>query len=140
MPLKGEQDIYYERGRDGTCDEQYGVVAFVPKSRPHRNVLILEGTNSPGTQAAWEFVADPALTTRFLQMIGAANREIRCGTSRSLLGTGLAGRFQQWTGTRRRHFKVAWGKEELEALLDVSGDVVGACRAPGPYSMSLGGG
>ena len=32
------------------------------------------------------------------------------------------------------------GRKNWKPSLDVSGDVVGACRAPGPYSMSLGGG
>jgi hypothetical protein len=69
-PLANEQGAYYGRGRDGTSTEQYGVVSFLPNLGNTGNVLMLEGTTPAGTQAAWEFVKDPAQAAEFLKTVG----------------------------------------------------------------------
>lgn len=51
----------------------YGVVAFLPNLNGNGNVLILEGTSMPGTESAWDFVADNSQLLPFLARIKRAD-------------------------------------------------------------------
>lgn len=52
-PGPGEQARYCG---DAASGEQYGVVAFLPNLSGTGNVLIIEGTTTAGTEAAWQFL------------------------------------------------------------------------------------
>jgi hypothetical protein len=67
--------VYYNRGEDGSTDEQYGVVALLPNLSHTGRVLIVEGTTISGTQTAWEFVRDPKLFSHFEAGLSQRRRE-----------------------------------------------------------------
>jgi hypothetical protein len=54
----------------------YGVVALLPTLNGKGNVLILEGTSMPGTESAWDFVADDSQLRPFLARIKRADGTI----------------------------------------------------------------
>jgi hypothetical protein len=54
----------------------YGVVALLPNLNGKGNVLILEGTSMPGTESAWDFVADDSQLRPFLARIKRADGTI----------------------------------------------------------------
>lgn len=74
-PLPGEDSTYYGSGKDGSTTEQYGVVCLLPNLGNTGNVLIIEGTTPAGTQAAWEFIRDPAQSAKFLRTVGVGKHE-----------------------------------------------------------------
>jgi hypothetical protein len=70
-PQTGETERYYSGGRGGNTDETYGLVTFLPNLRNSGNVLILEGTNSEGTEAAGDFITDPHYASNLRQYLGS---------------------------------------------------------------------
>lgn len=50
----------------------FGVVALLPNLSNNGNVLIIEGTSMPGTQCAWDFIADDVTLKSFLNRIKRA--------------------------------------------------------------------
>ena len=70
-PQPGEAERYYSGGRGGNTDETYGLVTFLPNLRNSGNVLILEGTNSEGTEAAGDFITDPHYASILRQYLGS---------------------------------------------------------------------
>ncbi|HEX5483936.1 MAG TPA: hypothetical protein VFZ08_15040 [Terriglobia bacterium] len=69
-PQPGEAERYYSGGRAGNTDETYGLVSFLPNLLHSGNVLILEGTNSEGTEAAGDFITDPHYTSEIRRFLG----------------------------------------------------------------------
>lgn len=74
-PQPGEQESYFEHGQDGASDEQYGVISFLPNLSHTGNVLIIEGSSMEGTEAAWELVSNPTLSSKLLAQIGWTARK-----------------------------------------------------------------
>jgi hypothetical protein len=58
-PQKGEAQHYYAAGGDNRSNENFGLVTYLPNFRHGNNVLLIEGTNSVGTEAAGDFLTDP---------------------------------------------------------------------------------
>ncbi len=71
-PHPGEAKRYYSGGQTGNTDETYGLVTFLPNLRNSGNVLILEGTNSEGTEAAGDFITDPHYASNIRQYLGSS--------------------------------------------------------------------
>ena len=61
-PLPGEQKTYEGLRWTGTAGEEYAVIALLPNAEPKGTILILEGLQQEGTEAAGRFLADPANT------------------------------------------------------------------------------
>jgi hypothetical protein len=57
-PQPGEQSRYYTTG-EGNRTNDFGLVTYLPNYRHTTKVLILDGTNSVGTEAAGDFITDP---------------------------------------------------------------------------------
>ncbi len=71
-PAKGEQAFYNnEHGSEG--ERSYGVVSFVPGISGDENVLMLGGTNTPGTEGAANFLFSDA----FENFLGRTARKHR---------------------------------------------------------------
>ena len=58
-PQAGEQPVYLTQGSGGRTGETWGLVALLPQPERNGNVLIVEGTNMEGTEAAGEFLTNP---------------------------------------------------------------------------------
>jgi hypothetical protein len=69
-PLKWTSDYHDAQ------HQVYGVVAFLPNLNKKDNVLILEGTSMPGTESAWDFVADDSQFLPFLARIKRSDGSI----------------------------------------------------------------
>jgi hypothetical protein len=67
-PLGNEPSLWTSNYGDAQ-HRVYGVVAFLPNLNGRGNVLILEGTSMPGTESAWDFVADDSQLLPFLARI-----------------------------------------------------------------------
>lgn len=61
-PLPGEQKTYVGLRWTGTAGEDYAAIALLPNAEPRGSVLILQGLQQEGTEAAGRFLADPAST------------------------------------------------------------------------------
>jgi len=72
-PKNGEKNLYVPAGTTGTAGEAYAVLALLPNLSSSGYVLIIEGTNMEGTEAAGEFAADSARISKALQGIGLAS-------------------------------------------------------------------
>lgn len=75
-PLSGEQPSYASVTGDPK-QRTYGVIAFVPNLDGSGHVLILEGINMAGTQAAGEFLLSPEKIEPVLQRAMRPGGEIR---------------------------------------------------------------
>lgn len=73
-PQQGEQEIYWTEGVDRKSGETYSAVAFLPGQDSSGNVLIIEGTNMEGTEAAGEFITRLATLDRLLRVLPAGTR------------------------------------------------------------------
>jgi hypothetical protein len=71
VPGPHEQPIYWAE-RSGASDESraYGVIVYLPSLDNQGHVLLVEGTNKAGTEAAAEFLNGPAFA-EFLRKLGA---------------------------------------------------------------------
>ena len=58
-PRPGELGTYVVYGEDGAPGATYGLVNFFPSDGTTGNVLIIEGTNMEGTEAAGNLILDP---------------------------------------------------------------------------------
>ena len=74
-PLSGEPTQWTSNYGDPS-HRVYGVVAFLPNSTATGSVLILEGTSMPGTESAWNFVADSSQLLPFLSRIRRADSTV----------------------------------------------------------------
>jgi len=74
-PLNGEPTQWTSNYGDAN-HRVYGVVAFLPNLTGTGSVLILEGTSMPGTESAWNFVADTSQLLPFLDRIKRADGSI----------------------------------------------------------------
>jgi len=75
-PLSGEPTQWTSNYGDPN-HRVYGVVAFLPNLGATGSVLILEGTSMPGTESAWNFVADNSLLLPFLDRVRRPDGTIR---------------------------------------------------------------
>ena len=82
-PRQGEQSVYLTSGKDGKPGETFGALAFLPNMEHDGNILIIEGTNMEGTEAAGEYLTNRETVSKLLQALGMAA-----------------------TGTRPRYFEV----------------------------------
>jgi hypothetical protein len=69
-PQPGEQASYYMLGEDGVPGATYGLIAFCPSDGTTGNVLLIEGTNMEGTEAAGSMILDPKSARDILSMAG----------------------------------------------------------------------
>jgi surface antigen len=73
-PLRGEPAEWTSNLND--TQRVYGVVAFMPNLNGNGHVLILEGTSSPGTECAWDFVSNDLTLLPFLNSIKREDRSV----------------------------------------------------------------
>ncbi|WP_263374231.1 hypothetical protein [Granulicella aggregans] len=83
-PLRGEADHYASITGD-PANRTYGVIAYVPNLENTGHVLIIEGVNMAGTQAAGEFLLNPDKMKPMLDR--ARNRQGKLQSFEILLGT-----------------------------------------------------
>ena len=57
-PRPGELPAYVMKGEDGLSGPTYGVITFLPADAETGNVLIIEGINMEGTEAAGRYLTD----------------------------------------------------------------------------------
>jgi hypothetical protein len=69
-PRPGEQTVYFTGGADGTSAESYAVVALLPNLNRAGNVLLIEGTNSEGTEVGVEYLTDREFVATVLPRLG----------------------------------------------------------------------
>jgi hypothetical protein len=65
-PRTGEQPVYFS-----SAAVDYAVIDFIPGSSASRNVMILAGLTTMGTQAAVEFVCRPSKVEKLFAALGA---------------------------------------------------------------------
>jgi hypothetical protein len=75
-PLPGEHTHYASEPNDPLL-RTYGVIAYVPSLDGTGHVLLIEGVNMAGTQAAGEFLLDPEKMQSVLKHATGSNRVIR---------------------------------------------------------------
>ena len=71
-PRQGEQSVYLTSGKDGKPGETFGAIAFLPNMEHDGNILIIEGTNMEGTEAAGEYLTNRETVSKLLQALGMA--------------------------------------------------------------------
>lgn len=69
-PRPGERASYYMFGEDGVPGATYGLIAFCPAAGSSGSVLLIEGTNMEGTEAAGSMILDPKSARDILSMAG----------------------------------------------------------------------
>jgi hypothetical protein len=69
-PRPGEQPSYLMLGEDGQPGATYGLISFFPSDGATGNVLIVEGTNMEGTEAAGSMILDPKSARDILSRAG----------------------------------------------------------------------
>jgi hypothetical protein len=69
-PRPGEQSSYQVFGEDGVPGATYGLISFRPSDGTTGNVLIIEGTNMEGTEAAGSMILDPKSARNILAQAG----------------------------------------------------------------------
>ncbi len=69
-PRPGERASYLMLGEDGLPGATYGLLAFFPSDGTTGNVLVIEGTNMEGTEAAGGMILDPKSAHELLTMAG----------------------------------------------------------------------
>lgn len=70
VPLPGERKAYEGLRWTGTDGEDYAAIALLPKAEPKGSILILQGLQQEGTEAAGRFLADPANTRELMAALG----------------------------------------------------------------------
>jgi hypothetical protein len=75
-PLAGEQPVYANH-HDGSWHNTFGRIAYLPNLDGTGHVLMVGGLNMAGTQAAGEFVLNPALMRPILDHAKGPNGSIR---------------------------------------------------------------
>ena len=74
-PLSGEQALYSRPEHPLTMD--YAILALEPGVQTDKHILIFSGLTTFGTQAAVEYVCQPATATELLKKITGPKGEIR---------------------------------------------------------------
>lgn len=74
-PLPGEPPVYSRPERPLTTD--YAILALQPGVQPGRKMLVFSGLTTFGTQAAVDYVCDPASVALLLKKIRGSKGEIR---------------------------------------------------------------
>jgi hypothetical protein len=74
-PQGKEETDYLTGGKDGTTDDAYAVIAFLPNLNQAGNVLIIEGTNAEATEGAGEFIAKPDFSQKLRSFLGIQSTE-----------------------------------------------------------------
>jgi hypothetical protein len=69
-PRPGEQSSYLMLGEDGQPGATYGLISFLPSDGTTGNVLLIEGTNMEGTEAAGSMILDPKSARDILSRAG----------------------------------------------------------------------
>jgi hypothetical protein len=69
-PRPGEQASYLVLGEDGQPGATYGLISFLPSDNATGNVLLIEGTNMEGTEAAGNLILDPTSARDILSQAG----------------------------------------------------------------------
>lgn len=69
-PKPGEQDKYQGLEFTGTSGIDYATISLLPVPNAHGNVLILQGLQQEGTEAAGLFLADPSNRQKLEQSLG----------------------------------------------------------------------
>jgi hypothetical protein len=68
---QGKEETYYlTGGKDGTSDDAYAIIAFLPNLNQNGNVLIIEGTNAEATEGAGEFITKPDFSQKLRSFLG----------------------------------------------------------------------
>ena len=73
-PRTGERASYLMQGEDGVPGATYGLIVFSPSDGATGNVLIIEGTNMEGTEAAGGMILDPHSARDMLSLAGIPER------------------------------------------------------------------
>jgi len=76
QPLAGEKSVYSTNPKDPT-HPTYGVIAFVPNLEGTGHVLLLEGLNMAGTQAAADFLLNEPTILPILQEATLPNNALK---------------------------------------------------------------
>jgi hypothetical protein len=74
QPRPGERNSYPMLGEDGVPGATYGLIAFFPSDGATGNVLIIEGTNMEGTEAAGRLILEPQSARDVLSLAGIPER------------------------------------------------------------------
>ena len=72
-PQPGEQASYLMLGEDGQPGATYGLISFLPSDGTTGNVLLIEGTNMEGTEAAGSMILDPKSAREILSQAGISD-------------------------------------------------------------------
>jgi hypothetical protein len=72
-PKTGEQADYHGLTFTGSSGEDYATISLLPVPNGHGSVLILQGLQQEGTEAAGIFLADPGNRQKLQQALGIAN-------------------------------------------------------------------
>jgi hypothetical protein len=70
VPRPGESASYLMFGEDGQPGATYGLISFLPSDGTTGNVLLIEGTNMEGTEAAGSMILDPKSAQDILSLAG----------------------------------------------------------------------
>lgn len=71
-PRPGEANRFCTSGDEGSGGEAYGLVTFLPNLQHRGNILIVEGTNAEGTEAAGGYLIDSPFISEVRQRLGTA--------------------------------------------------------------------
>jgi hypothetical protein len=69
-PRKGEQDTYQGLTFTGSSGEDYATISLLPLANGHGSVLILQGLQQEGTEAAGLFLADAGNRQKLQEALG----------------------------------------------------------------------
>jgi hypothetical protein len=69
-PRVGEPPEYVMKGEDGLPGPTYGVIAYLPSDAETGNVLLIEGINMEGTEAAGRYLTDSRETQELRSRLG----------------------------------------------------------------------
>jgi hypothetical protein len=73
QPRPGEQAVY-RAASPGQSGDSYSVIAMVPNLRKTGYVLMIGGTTGEGTEAAGEFIMNPATSSSLINRLTAKNK------------------------------------------------------------------
>jgi len=74
-PLPGEQAQYEGLRWTGTMGEDYATISLLPNATHDGSVLVLQGLQQEGTEAAGRFLADPVNQRQLMSMLGISPGE-----------------------------------------------------------------
>ena len=91
-PLPGEQKSYVGLENTGQPGVDYASIALLPTLKGQGHVLVLQGLQQEGTEAAGEFLGNPDKVRQLREALGGANPEIQPTYFEALIRTtALAG-------------------------------------------------